>query len=210
MGIPLVARFWVKDTQNENLNLLLIVILHKYFFKKFIFIATSLAGTSRGSDVTEKKLIKWWWIIKGLHLFIIRLELVDMRRIHMRIHTLSFTHGLWTLFASTGVCLKVILFALNSWTSQFPAVLRLSLWIRGDQERMCPCMYTVCGPALHPMSSHYEQSGWPSTAPTSVSESGRALGRALQPMWTLRRGHFLLLLVCTPTSALVNQHTYYI
>lgn len=48
------------------------------------------------------------------------------------------------------------------------------------------------------MSSHYEQSSCPSSTPTSVSESGRALGRALQPVRTQRRGHFLLLHVCTP------------
>lgn len=57
MGIPLVARFWVKDTQNENLNLLLIVILHKYFFKKFIFIATSLSGTSRRHREEANKVV---------------------------------------------------------------------------------------------------------------------------------------------------------
>lgn len=75
---------------------------------------------------------------------------------------------------------------------------RSSLWIGRDQERMCPCMYTVCGPGRDPMSSHYEQSGCPSSASTSVSESGRVPGRALQPVWTQRRGHFLLLHVCTP------------
>lgn len=58
----------------------------------------------------EKKLIKWWWIIKELYLFIIQLELVDTH-IHIRIHTLSFTHGLWTLYVSMGVGLKVVLLA---------------------------------------------------------------------------------------------------
>lgn len=107
-------------------------------------------------QMLQQQLKRGWWLNKGLHLFITQSEIVDRSHIYTFLHPCPL---------DTGACLKVILLAWKSWTfslaRSFCTGGLLSLWIRKDQKRMCPCMWTVCGTVSDPMSSHYEESGWP-------------------------------------------------
>lgn len=85
---------------------------------------------------------------------------------------------------------------------------------------MCSCMLVhellfVCVRARDPMSSHYGESGRPSSAPTSVSENGGAPHRALSQPGP--GGEAVFCCITSHTAAprfsslhrLLNQHLHY-